>query len=485
METVSRTQFANNALWKLLDVIVRKLVGMIISILLARIIAPESYGVVALTLVFLSFSDIFILNGFNVALVRKSDVNKIDYSTVMCLSLLFSSILYGLFYVLAPFVAVFYESEELSSVIRVITLLLFFQAIATVVRSKGTRELRFKEMAIAACASGIISGLFAVGMAYMGYGVWALVNQQLLGCFLEMLLLLYIFKWKFSFKYSNKVAIEMLKFTFGVMSTSFLDFLGNNVCNLVIGKTYSTRDLGFYNRANMFPETIGLNVNNSINSVLLPTLSSRQDNDKLIKDVTRRILSFTLFIVTPLLAGLAAIADHFIPLLLTEKWNNCIPMMYFCCAYYAINPIRSIGYSLIYAKGKSHICARIEVIRSVLMITGIFFISIILKLNLMVVLATNLIVSVITVFMTLYQMRRLIGYNFKEFCVDIMPTIFINMIMFIAVYQIGKMPISEMPMLIVQVIVGIIVYALIAIITKNKNFNALNEYLISVSKKAF
>lgn len=157
-----------------------------------------------------------------------------------------------------------------------------------------------------------------------------------------------LFRWHLSLKYSSSVAKGMFKFTAGVIGTSFLDFLGNNICGLIIGKSYSTKDLGYYNRANMFPETIGLNVYNSINSVLLPTLASLQNNEDDMKRVTRKVMSLTEYIIFPMMFGLIGVANVLIPVLLTDKWVPSIPLMYFCCLYYAINPIRAIGYNVFY-----------------------------------------------------------------------------------------------------------------------------------------
>lgn len=477
MSEVTKSQFANNALWKFIDAIIRKVAGLLISIFLARLISPEEYGVIALTLVFLTFSDIFILNGFNIALIRKETVSEVDYSTIMGFSLTFSVFLYAIFYLLAPTFAIFYENDELCPVLRTVTILLFFQAIATVIRSKGTRELRFKEMAIAACVSNISSGIIAVILAYQGLGVWALVFQQLLACFSEMVLLIIIFKWKFLLRFSVKTAHEMFKFTLGVLGTSFLDFFGNNASNLVIGKTYSTKDLGYLNRANMFPETIGLNIYNSINSVLLPTLSSRQNDDVSLKIVTRKIMSFTLFIMIPLMAGIAAIAGHLVPVLLTEKWNACIPMIYYCCGNYAINPIRSIDYNIFYAKGLSEKCVRIEIIRSILMISGVILVAIIMKWSLMTVLFSNMMVSVITSIASQIQVNKIIGYSLKELLEDLLPSLFLSIIMMAVVVTIGKIHINEVALIILQLLVGGFIFILGAHLTHNSNYFILREYI--------
>ena len=211
MDKVSSKQFAASALWRFVDVISRKLVSLVVSILLARMIAPEAYGVVALTMVFIVFSDIFILNGFNVALIRKEETSSIDYSTVMSMSIIFTCVIYALIWLLSPFLAEFYESPDLSPVLRVITILLFFESVSAVIRAKATREMQFKKMTIAGFTGNLVSGLIALVLAFMDYGVWALVVQQVTANFIEMVLLLIIFKWKMKYAEFGNLDLEVVK----------------------------------------------------------------------------------------------------------------------------------------------------------------------------------------------------------------------------------------------------------------------------------
>ncbi len=469
MRAVSKESFLINTIWKFTDVIVRKIIALVISIILARLVAPEAYGVIALTTVFITFTDIFILNGFNIALIRKKDVEEIDYSTVMTMSLLFTLIMYFVFFFTAPYFADYYQNHELCSVLRVITILLFFQSIATVVRAKGTRNLKFKEMAISSFSSNVTAGLVAVILAYNNWGVWALVVQQLIANFMDMVIMMYLLHWQLSFKMSLIRASGMFRFTIGVLGTSFLDFLGNNVCNLVIGKSYTLKTLGYYNRGNMLPEVIGLNIYNAITSVLLPTLASYQDDTNKMKNITRRVMNLTLFVIFPLMFGLMGIADILIPVLLTDKWIPSIPLLYFCAVYYALNPIRAIGYSVFFAKGKSSYSVRIEIVRALLMIIGLIIVIVFIKGSLIDVLISNTIVCFIVVLSTQYFVSKCIGYTFGELVLDIFPSLSCSLCMMFVVYYIGRMDVNPLLLLIIQIISGCLFYVGIAFVTKNKN----------------
>lgn len=478
MEKVTSSQFASSALWRFVDVISRKIVTLFVSILLARMIAPEAYGVVALTMVFIVFCDIFILNGFNVALIRKEETSPIDYSTVMTMSLSFTFIMYFFIWFCAPLFAAFYDSPDLCPVLRVITLLLFFESVSSVIRAKATRAMQFKEMTIAAFTSSLVSGGIALALAYMGMGVWALVVQQVSSNLIEMIMLLIVFRWRMSFNFSSDVAMSMMRFTLGVLGTSFLDFFGNNFTNLIVGKAYSTKDLGYMNRANILPETVGLNAYNSINSVLLPTLSSRQNNDAEMKTVLRKVMSLTMYVILPLMFGLIGSANVLIPVLLTDKWIPSVPLMYFCCLYYAINPIRAIGYSAFYAKGQSRFSVQVEVVRSLLMVAGVLLV-VILKLSLLYVLLSNLLVSLIVVLTTQHKVRGLLDYTFAELWTDICPSLMMSTVMCSVIFMIGMIPWNQIVILILQVTIGTVVYLLLSYLTGNSNYALVKDYILN------
>ena len=477
MRRVTSNQFANNAMWKFADMISNKLILLVITILLARLITPEAYGVVALTMVFIGFSDIFILNGFNIALIRKETVDEIDYSTVTTMSLVFTVFMYLIIFVTAPYAASFYKSPDLCLVLRIITILLFFRSIVSVIRAKGTRELQFKRMVISAFISNVSAGVIALVLAYLGWGIWALVAQQLLAGFLDMIILMHIFRWHLSLKISFSVVKGMLKFTVGVLGTSFLDFLGNNVSSLIIGKSYSTKDLGYYNRANILPETIGLNAYNSINSVLLPTLASLQNDRDAMKRVTRKVMSLTEYIILPMMFGLIGVANVLIPVLLTDKWVSSIPLMYFCCISFAINPIRAIGYNVFYARGDSRLSVNIEILRATLMIVGILIVILVFQEALIYVLLSNALISLVVAGATHYRVKSCIGYS------DVFPSLVMSLIMMSIVLLVGNLQMNKVLLLIIQVLIGGTIYMGMSLVLKNKNFVILKDYIVLYVRK--
>ena len=262
----------------------------------------------------------------------------------------------------------------------------------------------------------------------------------------------------------------------GVLGASFLDFLGNNANGLVIGKTYHATDLGYYNRGNTYPETIGLNIYNSINSVLLPTLASRQNDNAAMKSVARKVTSLSEYIILPMMFGLIAVSDKFVSVLLTDKWTPCIPIMICACLYYAINPVRAIGYSVFYAKNESVRCVRIETFRSIFMLINLGITIIMLKKSIYVLAAVNVVIALLVTIVTQIQVRECIGYGFRELLSDLLPSFLMSSVIIIVVKQITRLSVSDVKLLFIQIVAGIFVYIFLSVITKNPNFTFMVGY---------
>lgn len=485
MEQINSKQFVNSALYKFVETVSKQGVSLIISLVLARLLMPEHYGIIALTTVFITFSNIFIQNSFNIALIRKDEVKPTDYSTVMCLNLSFAVLLYIGFFFAAPFVADYYKIPELKWVLRVITILLFFESCATVERVKATRAMQFRLMSIVTFSSNALAGSIGILMAYLGFGIWALVAQQVIYNFLDMILMTILLKWKFSLKFSRSSAKELFGFSLGVLGSSFLDFAGNNIPNLVIGKIYSTKALGYLNKGYMLPEQIYLYTYNTINSVTLPTLASRQSNIESMKAVVRRIVSMTTYLIFPLMGGLLIVAPRLIPFLLTDKWLSCIPLLQWCCLIYSFNTLRSINANVFFAIGKSKVCFRIELIRCLLLLTVMVFVLCVFNLNIYVFVASNACVSLIVALITQFWAKKYIGYKYREMFSDINPSLVLTVIMAVFVYFIGYLPITDTPLLFVQILFGSVVYILLSMLFKIKSFDEVVQIAKGMLKKKY
>ena len=322
------------------------------------------------------------------------------------------------------------------------------------------------------------ASIIGLGMAYKGFGVWSLVAQQVLASFFDMLFLLIVFKWRFMWHFSISKAKDMLRFTFGVLGASFLDFIGNNASALVVGRVFNASEIGIMNRGNMYPETICLNMYNSINGVLLPTLSSRQNNIDDLKRVVRKVVSLTEYVILPLMIGLIAISDDFVSVLLTHKWDACIPIMICACMYYAINPIRSIEYTVFYAMGKSERNLKIESIRFIAMILNLFVTIIILRQSIYMLFYANVLIAVSIVIFTHFQVYKCIGYKLSELFSDIYPSLIMSGIMGAVVKYVSLITKESLIILAVQGLIGIAVYGFLSVISHNDNYLFVKGYIL-------
>lgn len=473
MKRVTEQQFASSALWKLLEAVAEKGVSLVLSLVLARLLLPEYFGLISLTMVCISFSDIFIQSGFNIALIRKESVTAVDYSTVLCLSLGIATVFYIIFFVTAPYIAAYYDEAEICMVLRAIAIVLFFQAGSTVIRAKATREMQFKQMSIVACSSGAIAGIVGIIMACSGCGIWSLVAQQILYYACDTIILTIVIKWKYSFVFSAVAAKQISKFSFGVFGSALLDFAGNNVASLIIGKIYSTEDLAYISRGKVLPEQICLYTFNAVNSVILPTFAIRQDSREQMKAVARQIISMTTFIIFPMMGGLAIVGPRLIPFLLTDKWNMSIPILQWYCVYYICNPIRSINYNIFYAMGKSNVTLFIEIIRCGLLLGVAVVVLGIFHYNIYVYACCCAIMAVVVAVITQFWCRKCIGYTFKEFFKDIIPAFLLTASMCVLTYLVSFLDIDDVVLLFAQILVGIAYYVGLSAILRLKDFQRI------------
>ena len=308
MNKISKKQFFEGAFWKIIETVAAKGVSFIVSLVLARLLTPGDYGIIAITTTFTSLSDVLIDGGFSTTLIRKKEVDKLDFNCVFLSSFSIAIVLYALMFFGAPFVVSYYKEPLLKDVLRIVGLMLFMQAFSATRTALIHREMRFKLLFYCNMIGSIISGVAGIIAAEVGLGVWALVIQQLSQQAIVTILLLVKLHWKFEWKFDIKRFKEIFKFSIGVMGGSLLSYAGSSIYNLVIGKKYSVTDLGYSDKGGQLPMQVSLYTFSAMSSVLLPTLSSYQDEKEIFKKIMRKVTSMTAFIVFPLMLGMAVTA---------------------------------------------------------------------------------------------------------------------------------------------------------------------------------
>lgn len=477
MAEINKRKFAVNAMWKILESFSSKGISMVVSIILARMLLPSDYGLLALTTVFTNLSDVLIDGGFSTALIRKEKVDEYDYSAVFSVSSSISVILYGILFVVAPYVANYYASEELTKVLRVVGLTFFIQAFSAVQNGIVIRNMQFKLLFACNTTASIISGILGIGAAYFGLGVWALVIQRLSQQGMLTTLLLYRVKWKIQWRFDIHRIKEMLTFSIGVVGASLLNYLGGSLYSVAIGKKYSVTDLGYYDKGNQLPMQFSLYTFGAMSNVLLPTISSCQTDLERVKKIIRKVVGMTSFLIMPMMAGLAMISTELITLLFTDKWLPSVPVMRCACLYYIATPYMLINVQVFLALGHSKLRVKTEIIRLILMATGLGVFGFALNCSMNQLAFVGAIIAVLVSLATYYETRKLIGYSVKEVISDMWKSTIGSVVMCLALLifaSVNQME-STAITLIAKVIIGGFVYGALVFLLKMPERNDVLE----------
>ncbi len=463
-------------IWKLLERMSAQLVSMIVSIILARMLTPDDYSAVSVVTIFFIFCNVFISGGFNTALIQKKDSDIIDYSSVLFVSLGISVILYAVMFFAAPTIAYLFEKPILVPVIRVMSLMFIVTAYKGVVCAKVSSSLKFRNFFISTIIGTIISAIVGIAMASYGFGVWALVAQQMSNAIIDSLILTVTTKIKFKFV----ISIERLKglFSYGwkMLVTSFISVLYDETKPLIVGLKFSTVDLAFYNKGKSFPQLLNSTICDSISAVLFPVIAKLQDDKEAVLSATRRFMSVSSYIIFPLLIGFFVVSDAFIEVLLTAKWLPASPYVKIFCISFVFNIIQKGNLQAIRAIGRSDILLKLEIIKKTL-----YFIIIVIFLcfskNPQAIAFSEIICTFIATVINTYPNRKLIGYKYRQQIMDILPNMIIALGMGIVVYAIGFVKLPLFVLLMLQIVTGVLVYVLLSVETQNSNLKYILNFI--------
>lgn len=468
---ISKFKVLSSLFWKLLERGGTQGIQFIVQIVLARLLVPADYGIIALLTVFIAVSQVFVQSGFNTALIQKKDTDELDFSSVFYLSLLVASLLYAILFFTAPFIAIFYGKSQLVSVLRVLSIVLFFGAFNSIQNAVVSRRFQFKKLFFSSTGALLISGTVGIYMAYAGYGVWALVGQQIVNQLSVTVILWFTVKWRPKLIFSFMRVKGLFSFGWKLLASSLIDTLYMNLRNLVIGKLYKPEMLGFYNRGDQFPSIIVTNIDGSIQSVMLPALSTQQDNKKRVKDMVRRAIVTSSFIIFPVMAVLVVISKSLVEILLTDKWLSCVPFLQISCLTYALWPIHTANLQAINAIGRSDIFLKLEIIKK---LVGLTILIISVFYGIYAIALGGVMIGIISTVINAWPNKKLLNYSIKEQCLDILPSFILSLIMGLAVYSINFIGFYTWVALILQVVCGIILYIASARIFKLECFTYLS-----------
>lgn len=472
---MERKKVFSNLFWRFIERCGAQGVTFIVSIVLARLLDPNVYGLVALVTVFTSIVQVFVDSGLGNALIQKKDADELDFSSVFYFNIVICICLYAMMFFAAPRIAGFYDMPELTPVIRVLSLMILVSGVKNIQQAYVARHLLYKKFFFATLAGTIGAAIIGIWMAYVGYGVWALVAQMLFNAVIDTIILWITVRWRPTKHFSFERLKSLFSYGWKLLVSSVIDAVYNDITQLVIGKLYTSENLAFYNRGKQFPNVFVSNINIAIDSVLLPVMSKEQDDLHRIKNMTRRSIKISMFVMAPIMIGLAACGNQLVRILLTEKWMQSVPFLWIFCVVYMLYPLQTANLNAIKALGRSDLYLVLEIIKKAI---GIIILIFTMRRGVMImalgVMATRVIYQIVNAFPNI----KLLDYSVGEQLMDILPAVISSAIMGVGVLLIDLLGMHDFPTLLLKIVVGVIAYVLLSRLLQRDNYN----YALSTAK---
>lgn len=449
-----------------------------IGIVMARLLSPTDYGITALPGVFMAIAGIFQNSGMTGALVRKEKIEEKDYSTLFIYSIAMGIFMYVTLFIASPWIADFFDTPVLIPLIRVTALTFLWGPINTVQYVILKRKLDFKTPTQISIATQIFSGIVGITLAYMGYGLWALVISGVLSSFLGLVIVSYVVKWHPKTGWSKDSFSYLWNYGNKLMVSALLDTAYNNITPVFVGKFYSPTDLGIYNRANGYAAMPSQQMTGVIQNVTFPVLSKMlNDNEGLARNY-RRMIRTTAFIVFPMMFMLSALARPLILTMITAKWESCIILLQLMCFSLMWYPIHAMNLNLLQVKGRTDLFLRLEIIKKII---GLSILVITLPQGLVIFCIGSIISSILCLIINTYYTGKLINVGFLKQMKDLTPILLLSAVMYLAIYLVNSFTDHMILQIIAGGTTGAIIYLGGAFLFK---FEELNDVKYMLKRKA-
>ncbi len=466
--------------WSFIDNISGQGITFLVGLVLANILSPAEYGLIAIISIFIAVFNSLVDSGFSNALIRKNNATDVDYNTIFLFNLAISILLFFCLYFLAPYISLFFNQPELTSLTRVMSSIVLINAFAIIQRTRLVKNIDFKTQTKISVIASTISGAIGIGMAIRGCGVWSLAGQQISRQTLNTILLWFFNRWMPRLQFSIESFNELFSFGWKLLVSSLIDTIWREIYQVVIGRFYSPATLGQYERARQFNMIFSNNLTAIIQRVSYPVLSSIQDNNERMKQAYKKIIKTTMYISFICMLGLCAIAKSLILVLIGEEWLPAVEFLQIICFSGMMYPLHAINLNMLQVQGRSDLFLRLEIIKKFIAIGPIL-------LGVFVGIKWMLIGSAITGFfayyLNSYYSGKKLNYSMLEQVKDILPSFTIAIIMAIVVYAISYINITPVILLPLQIVVGAIMVLILSILFKNKEFIELKSIATSFIKR--
>ena len=466
----------SNLIWRFFERCGAQLVSFAVAVLLARILDPAEYGPVTKVAVFTSILLVFVDSGMANALIQKKDPDDLDFSSVFWFNLSFGVLLYALLFFTAPLISRMYHDPRLVPILRVLGLTLVVAGVKNVQQAYVSKTLQFKRFFFATLGGTLFSAVLGITLAARGFGVWALVAQQLSNVTVNTVILWFTVGWRPKKLLSLPRLKGLLAYGWKLLGAQLLDTVYLKLYPLIIGVRYTDTDLAFFDRGNHLPNLVVENINYSIDSVLLPVLSNEQDQRERVREMTRRAIRTSSYVMMPLMAGLAVCAEPLIRLLLKEKWMPCVPFMQVFCVYYAFFPLHTANLNAIKAVGRSDVFLKLEILKKVLE-TVVLLVT--LRIVVFAMALGQLFCGLLSQLINAWPNRKLLDYPYLQQLRDMLPALGLSAAMAVCVRAVLLLALPDWLTLLIQIPLGVAIYVLLSRLLKLDSF----EFILSLLRK--
>ena len=464
-------------LWSFIERFGQLGIQFVISIILARLLLPEEFGLIAMLTIFMAVAQSFINSGFGQALIQKQDVTHIDECSILYFNILVGFLAAGLLCLAAPWIARFYNQPLLVSLTYALSLNLIINAFGLVQTALLTKHIDFKTQLKVSVMATAISGTIGVAMAFNGFGVWSLVVQSLSSNFLRTALLWIFNNWRPSLVFSFISLRGMFAFGSRLLASGLLDTIFQNIYLVVIGKLFPPASLGFYSRAKGLQQLPVDNISGIVNRVTFPVFSSVQDDKPRLKRGIRKALTMLVMINFPMMVGLAIVAKPLVLVLLTEKWLPCVPYLQLLCVVGMLYPVHAINLNVLKAQGRSDLFFRLEILKKILVVIAI---AVTYRWGIIAMIYGQIVTSCLAYFLNAYYTGKMLDYPITEQIRDLMPSLALAGIMGMGVYALKYVSITnQLALLLAQIMTGIVIYTGICYIFRISSFMEIIEMIRS------
>ena len=480
MESAIKNKAVKGMAWVGIEKFARQVIAFALSIVMARLLTPRDYGVVGMLSIFMMISTQFIDSGFGAALIQKKDRTEVDYATVFYFNLAIAIFCYIVLFVASPSIAAFYKMPILKDVCRIVALGLPLGALCTIQRSRMTIMLNFKTQTIVTLVSLIVSGFLGVCLAYKGFGVWALVWQGLCSNIVSIVLLWSLSKWHPLLAFSVNSFKRFFSFGWKHLCSSLINCIYGEIYTLIVGKAFGAAEIGYYTRAKGYAYLPTNTISDMVLRVNFPILAQLQDDREKLISAYGRMLKMPMFLLIPVLFGMAVIATPLIKVMIGEKWLPCVPFLQVLCVGMVFVPLTRINLNLLYVKGRTDCVLRLELIKNPIA----FAIAIgTIPLGIFWMCVGKAFFDFVAFSLNCHYTKKLLGYGLWAQLKDVLPIILNSVIMAVIVMVVIRCVASPWLQLMIGVPVGVLSYACAAYLTQDESFKYAMSFLQSKMAK--